>query len=158
MKYKKTEKQLITPENIRCTFSVIERTKDAIAVLLISFSGNYPEGSLGNTHARYISRNVLAGIIEFDPDAILLDFSALTYSWGNAILRVFTEISLFKDGENTVDEPNFPVIVLVSEISKNGIISLLTPSTATTKPSFIFENLDAAIDAAFIKGAYWLNY
>ncbi|MEO9572206.1 MAG: hypothetical protein ABJH82_00445 [Polaribacter sp.] len=158
MKYTLIQNISKTPENISCTyFSPKEKLLDNIDVLIASFKGIYPEGSLGKNHATYISKKVISGLIDFDPEVIILDFRELTYNWGNSILSVFQEIKAFKDGENLPEEPAFPILVLVSERSKNGIISLLTPATSNTIPNYIFEDINKVIKEAEKRGKYWLD-
>ena len=157
MNYSIFEKQPIHPKSIECKYSIVERTDDKIDVLIISFHGKYPDGSLGKNHAKYISRKTISGVIEFDPDAIILDFRELEYHWGNNILDVFEYISFLKDSENTDKDPNFPVSILVSEKSKNGFMSLLIPTSSTTPPNWIFEDINKAIETAIEKGKYWLD-
>ncbi len=146
------------PSNIKCKyFSSKEKLKDNIDVLMVSFYGEYPDGSLGKKHATYISDKVFSGFINFDPEAIILDFRELKYSWGNSLLAVFQNIAQFKDAENEEGEPNFPVIILTSEKSKNGLLSLLTPATSNEIPDYFFEDEQKAIKSAEERGVYWLN-
>ena len=158
MKYNLKEVQPKKPDNISCNYYLPnEELEDKIDVLIVSFYGDYPNGSEGNNYATFITRNVISGIIEFNPDAIILDFRELSYSWGNSILDVFEQISFLKDSENTKEDPNFPVSIVVSEKSKNGFLSLLIPNNSNELPSWIFENIDKAIQNAAIKGKYWLD-
>lgn len=158
MKYTLIENISVKPENINCNyFSPKEKLAENIDVLITSFKGIYPDGSLGKNHATYISKKVIAGLIEFDPEVIILDFRELTYKWGNSILSVFQEVKAFKDGENLPEEPAFPILVLVSEKSKNGMLSLLTPVTSNSIPDFIFEDINLAIEEAEKRGKYWLD-
>ena len=158
MKYNLKEVQPKEPENISCNFYIPnEELEDKIDVLIISFTGEYPKGSAGNNHATFITKNVICGIIEFNPDAIILDFRELAYTWGNSILDVFTQISFLKNSENTENDPSFPVSLIVSEKSKNGFLSLLTPTNSNELPNWMFENIDKAIKNAAEKGKFWLD-
>ncbi|TMM29550.1 hypothetical protein FDT66_10550 [Polaribacter aestuariivivens] len=158
MDYKSTEKNLNRPNNISSKFFLSEtKIPEEVDVLTVSFFGNYPQGSSGSDTAKYISKQIISGFINFDPDAIILDFRALTYNWGNSLLRIFQDISQFKDCGNTEEEPNFPVLILVSEKSKAGITSLLTPSNSEKPLEFIFEDENLALKEAFKKGKYWLD-
>jgi hypothetical protein len=156
--YQLSEIQKEKPTNIDCKyFSPKEKLKDNIDVLVVSFYGEYPNGSKGKKHATFISDKVISGLINFDPDAIILDFRELHYSWGNSLLGVFQNISQFKDAGNEEGEPEFPAIILTSEKSKNGLLSLLTPATSKEIPDFIFEDEKDALKSAEERGYYWLN-
>lgn len=158
MKYTLIENKSVNPGNISCNyFSPQEKLLDNIEVLIVSFKGTYPDGSLGRDYATFISKKVITGLIDFDPDCVILDFRELTYNWGNSILRVFQEIEALKDADKTPEEPAFPILVLVSEKSKNGIVSLLTPATSNTIPNFIFEDINLAIKEAEKRGKFWLD-
>jgi hypothetical protein len=158
MKYTLLKQTETKPSSITCSyFMPKEELADKIDVLIISFFGEYPPGSLGKKQATYISKKTISGIIDFNPDAVILDFRELTYQWGNTMLNVFQDIALFKDGENTENDPSFPVLIATSIKSKNGLWSLLTPSTSNSVPDFIFEDIHLAITEAAKRGAYWLN-
>jgi len=145
------------PGNLRCQFSVVDRQDDSkVPVLTIEFSGDYPEGSQGNKHGEYIAAMGLLGASIFDPWAIILDFRNLNYRWGNTLLKVFQDLSRFMDAENQPGEPEFPVIVVTSEKSRGGILSLLTPNGAM-EPSWHFNNIEAAIKAAFEAAQQWID-
>ena len=49
-------------------------------------------------------------------------------------------------------------MVLVSEKSKNGIVSLLLCPDKTNLPDWISEDIDTAISIAAKKGKYWLDH
>lgn len=158
MNYTLLEYTEVHPATIDCKYLMPkEALIDSISVLIVSFFGEYPDGSLGRDHATYISKKTISGIIDFNPEAIILDFRELTYNWGNSLISVFQDIALFKDGENTVDEPSFPIIIATSAKSKNGLLSLLTPSTSTENPDFIFEDINLAIKEAAKRGKFWLD-
>lgn len=158
MNYTIREKEFLSPDSISSKYFIADRDKHKIDVLIVSFSGNYPNGSLGKNHAKFIATKTITGLINFDPDAVILDFRELEYNWGNNILDVFEHISFLKDSENSENEPNFPVLVLVSEKSKNGILSLLKLTDTKELPNWISEDLNFAIENAIKKGKYWLDY
>lgn len=158
MNYLISKRNLKTPDSINCNYFIVDKNENRIDVLIVSFSGNYPNGSLGKNHAKFITTNTITGLINFDPDAVILDFRELEYNWGNNILDVFECISFLKDSENSENEPNFPVLLLVSEKSKNGILSLLNLTDARELPNWISEDLNIVIENAIKKGKYWLDY
>ncbi|WP_439129139.1 hypothetical protein, partial [Polaribacter sp.] len=152
MNYLIREKEFSSPESINCKYYLVDRDANKIDVLMVSFTGNYPDGSLGKNHAKFISRKTISGLIEFDPDAVILDFRALEYNWGNNILEVFEYIYLLKDAENSAEEPSFPIIILVSDLSKNGMVSVLNPIGTQETSNLIFDDEEKAIKKAIKKG------
>lgn len=158
MNYLIHKKNLSSPDSIDCNYFMVERDATKIDVLIVAFAGHYPDGSLGKSYAKFITRKTISGLVEFDPDAIILDFTALEYNWGNNILEVFECVYFLKDSENTENEPNFPVLVLISDKSKNGIVSVLNPNEAIESSNWIFENKEIAIENAIKKGKYWLDF
>jgi hypothetical protein len=153
--YELTEIKKEQPTNINCKyFTTKEKLEENIIVLVVSFYGEYPNGSQGKKHATYISDKVISGLINFDPEAIILDFRELDYSWGNSLLGAFQDIQQFKDAGNEEEDPEFPIIMLTS---KNGLLSLLTPATSNETPEYIFEDENEALKKAEESGRYWLN-
>jgi hypothetical protein len=158
MNYTLLENKEIKPDAINCKyFTPKEELIDKIDVLIVSFFGEYPYGSLGKKHGTYISKKTISGIIDFNPEAIILDFRELTYNWGNSLLAVFQDIEQIKNAGNDEGEPNFPILIVTSNKSKKGVLSLLTPATSNSVPDFIFEDLNAAIKEAEKRGKYWLD-
>lgn len=153
------EQNIKNPTDLNCKFFLKEKKgTDTTDVLVVSFLGNYADGSLGKEHGSFIARKTMEGMMAFDIDAIILDFREMYYNYGNTLLKVFQDISQFKDAGNDDDEPNFPVVVVTSEKCKNGILSLLTPANSDEIPDWHFSDINKAIDYATEKGKYWLDY
>jgi len=158
MKYTLLQNKETKPVSIGCKyFTPKEELIDKIEVLIVSFFGEYPNGSKGKNHGTYISKKTVSGIIDFNPDALILDFRELEYNWGNSLLAVFQDLEQLKNAGNTSNEPNFPILILTSEKSKTGILSLLTPAESNSVPDFIFEDINLAIKEAAKRGKYWLD-
>ncbi len=146
------------PTGIDSTFYLTEDAgPENVSVLVVTFAGEYPDGSLGNKRADYMKAVAVYGLASFDPDAVVLDFRDLSYRWGNSLLGVFQVISQFCDQEREPDEPYFPVAIAASEKCMPGLSSLLVPADMD-KPENLFENLDAAILYARKKAREWLDY
>jgi hypothetical protein len=98
----------------------------------------------------------MRGIHAFHPDAVVLDFRLMTYRWGNSLLRVFADITQFKDGGAGPGEPNFPVVVVTSARCQSAFLTLVTPIGASAVP-WHFDDIDAAIEYAVEKSKEWLD-
>ncbi|QNM84788.1 hypothetical protein H9W90_11345 [Polaribacter pectinis] len=147
------------PSDLSCKFFSKEKnTEDNTDVLIVSFSGEYPNGSSGKEHGEFIARKAIEGLMSFEAEAIVLDFRKMKYSYGNTLLKVFQDISQFKDAGNNIDEPEFPIIVVTSEKCVKGILTLLTPTNSEENPNWQFNDIHKAINFATKKGKYWLDY
>lgn len=157
MKYNLDQVQFSPPDGIESKFFIVDYSQtENKTILVISFFGDYPNGSLGNKHGRFISNISLLGLHSFFADCVILDFRELTYRWGNSLLHVFQDISQFMDDESDTTALKFPIITLVSEKSKSGLLGLLNHSR-NAQPESIFENLEQAIDYGIEKAKEWLN-
>lgn len=79
------------------------------------------------------------------------------YTYGSTLLKVFQDIYQYMDAGNDDDDPIFPILVVMSDKNRAGILSLLTPVGSETIPEFCFDDMDQAIAKATEKGAYWLD-
>ena len=79
------------PDAIRYSFWTKEHPGKSYAkhVLVICFEGTYHDGSSGNPDASFMLSMGNAGVQAFNPDAIILDLSALKYEWGDEMDCVF---------------------------------------------------------------------
>ena len=146
------------PAGISCRYFLVPPEQAGRrTILVVAFEGEYPEGSRGNGHGAYIASEALHGVCAFDADCLLLDFRALEYRWGNSLLRVFQDVSQFKDGELEPGEPAFPVVVITSEKCKHAFLSLITP-TGQSAPEWHFEEIDPAIEYAQRKIEEWFSF
>lgn len=156
--YQLIEQNLQLPSDLTCKFFIKEKIKpDTTDVLVVSFYGEYANGSDGKIHGRFIAQKTIEGLMTFDADAIVLDFREMTYNYGNTLLKVFEDISQFMDAGNEENEPSFPVLVICSEKSKNGVLSLLRLANSNEIPDWYFEDLEKALKSATEKGKFWLD-
>lgn len=158
MSHQLIEKIPSTPERLSCKFYQRERNgTDKIDVLIVSFFGDYPKGSLGNEYGSFIARKAIEGLMSFSVEALILDFREMNYTYGNTLLKVFQDIYQYMDAGNDDDDPIFPIFVVMSDENRAGILSLLTPVGSESIPDFCFDDMDEAIAKATEKGAYWLD-
>ncbi|HEY6971884.1 MAG TPA: hypothetical protein VJA94_21915 [Candidatus Angelobacter sp.] len=142
------------PDEIDCTFHFAETNGEILRrVLIVSFSGTYPPGSEGNRHAKYITIMAMYGLVAFEPACLVLDFSDLSYSWGDALLGVFAEVGRYK---NEKGEPPFPVLAVTSEKCRKAFLSLVTLIGAP-EPEWHYRSLEQAVPAAIAAAERWLD-
>lgn len=156
--YELKEQAYERPSGIDCKFYMPDQSRtDSTDILVVSFSGVYPDGSLGNKHGFYIALQTMFGVHAFDPDCIILDFRNLEYRWGNTLLKVFQDISDVKDSGKNEEEPFFPVLAVTSQKCEAAFLSLVTPS-GHPKPDWCFNNIDQAIEIGVRKAKEWLDF
>ena len=144
------------PDGLTCKFSMLDKQDDRPPILIVSFGGEYPDGSSGSAHGHYIATMSLQGLSAFDPWCIILDFREMTYHWGNTLLKVFQDISTFMNAENKPDEPAFPILAVTSERSRSGFLSLVTPA-GSAEPDWHFNKIHEAIKAGVVAANAWVD-
>jgi hypothetical protein len=156
-RYTLTEVVPAVPDGLRCRFLLADRGQTGrVAVLVVAFDGDYPDGSLGNGHGAFIATSALQGLHAFEPDCVVLDFRGMGYRWGNTLLRVFQDISQFMDSGIEPGGVPFPVVAVTSERSRAAFLSLVTPGGGSA-PSWHFDDIDAAIAHGASKAKEWLE-
>ncbi len=157
-KFEIFERSISQPKSIKHKyFTPMKNQTDNMDILIVSFLGTYPSGSLGSSYAKYISLMSLHGLQYFEPECLILDFRELDYQYGNSLMGVFQDISIFKDANKEENEPFFPVLVVTSDKCKDGFLSLVTQN-GQAEPSFHFSDLSKAIDRGVTLGRQWLDY
>lgn len=146
------------PSGIECKYFLTDPSQtDRRTILVASFEGEYPDGSRGNKHGAYIATSVLCGLSAFDADCLILDFRNLSYRWGNTMLRVFQDVTQFKDAGGDPGEPPFPIVVVTSVKSRAGFLSLVTPS-GRPSPDWHFDEMDSAVQYGVKKSNEWFAF
>jgi hypothetical protein len=158
MKMKLCEKKMEVPSGISCKFfSPVEIDTNNMDILVVSYFGKYPEGSMGIAHGAYIAVMAMQGVHLFAPDCVILDFAELEYLRGNTLLRVFQDISTFKDCEKEPEAPYFPVLVVTSKKSRDGFLALVAPN-GSPEPNWHFSTIQDAVYAGSRLASKWLHY
>jgi hypothetical protein len=158
MKMKLSERKIEAPNGISCKFyQPAEIDTNNMDILVVSYSGIYPDGALGAAHGAYIAVKAMQGLHLFAPDCVILDFRELQYHSGNTLLRVFQDISTFKDSEKEPDAPYFPVLAVTSEKSRAGFLALVAPKDSP-EPDWHFSTIQDAISAASQLARRWFYY
>jgi|GEM_PF-2371390 len=114
---------------------------DGRRILVVSAVGEYPDGSLGNGHGHAIKHHTMSGYFAFDPDAVVLDFSRLTYRWGNTILGAIQELDQSPTTSSSRMSRHSPLSLSAAPTPSTrwrrclGNAPLTTSTTASPKPS-----------------------
>ena len=113
------------------------RDTHLVDILIISFHGNYRDGSTGKADAGIIKGVITTGLSVFRPFSLLLDFSDLEYNWGDDLDLSFEET-----------EPTTSAI-LIGEKCRRAM-STLAFGVDTDKDivdsEFFFDDFDKALE------------
>ncbi|MED4954354.1 hypothetical protein ABEO75_08870 [Paenibacillus macerans] len=95
------------------------QTFNYLDIMILKFIGEYGYGASGNTDAAFMRAIGKACLAAWEPAALIFDFSALTYAWGDRLMQVF-DIG----ADIYLDDP-FPMALIVGEGCEEGIRTLL---------------------------------
>lgn len=104
-------------------------------VLIVGF-----EGEAGNSHEHcgtftFMRAMITAGVVAWDPTAVVLDLRRLAYEWGDDMLRVLDV------------EGDAPVAVVVSDLNREGLTSLVEEEIPGRPEDWLFESIEEAVAA-----------
>lgn len=144
------------PNGIECSYGLAGNpTPDDVPnILIVSFSGSYPDGSHGNAHGHFIASSTMFGIAHFEPWCVVIDFRDMEYRWGNTLLTVFQQIDQYMPSDD--DGPAFPVLVVTSAKSRDAFLTLVTPAGGSA-PDWHFDNINDALENAVIRANEWID-
>ena len=85
------EMRLEDLSEIVCRFHVGKHPQASYpkTILVVHYEGTYRYGSRGHGDATFMFAMGNAGVNSFDPDAIILDLTALSYEWGDGLDCLF---------------------------------------------------------------------
>jgi len=125
-------------------------------IIVVIPKGEYPDGSKGNRHGKYIASMTMLALCEFDPWCLILDLRELDYRWGNTLAKVFEDVARYMDSEREPGDARFPVIVVTSDKSRAAFLSLVTP-TNSPKPEWHYDTMGKAVVAAIEAANHWID-
>ncbi len=64
-------------------------TTTYLDILIVSYTGQYPFGSSGNSDAHYMFAMGNAALHAYSPSGVIIDMSELHYEWGDMLEMVF---------------------------------------------------------------------
>ena len=136
------------PDNFKVELFVAEQNT---YLLVIKVTGDYPSGSLGVKQAHWLKLMTAQASFGFEPYGIILDFSDLSYQWGDGLFQAVQVIDAYANSDDDGLRENFQLVFVVGEQSKHGIKSLLGEKAS------LFDDLDKAIKFVDTKVTAWLE-
>jgi len=111
-------------------------------VLVVKFIGECGFGSQSNDDAVYMSAMIAAGFMAWHPFGLILDLSELKYEWGDMMDRVISPpYHLIGSCEDDI----YPFALIISDINRKGLTSLIKEEMMEEPKDFLFETLDEAL-------------
>ena len=84
-----------------------------------------------------------ANMVAVEPDAVILDLTALKYEWGDEMAGV-----LFYCSNHPINTGlKIPVAVITSELNCEGLTSLVVDEMRECPGDWLFADLNAAVDS-----------
>jgi hypothetical protein len=118
------------------------RTDGENHLLVIRYHGVYRIGCNGNSDATYMAAIGRAAIEVFQPAAIVIDLSDLSYQWGDMLDTVWNI------GRDPVWNTQLPCAVVIGDKCRAAIGTLIFGEASTTdacEEEFVFDTLAAAV-------------
>jgi hypothetical protein len=81
-----------------------------------------------------------AAVEMWTPEALILDFRGLKYEWGDEMVKVFGA-----GARRWVDDTAFPVLVVVSDLCRSGMTSLVRDELGEDPSRRLFDDIDLAV-------------
>jgi len=91
------------------------------AAIVVKFEGAYRRGSHGNGDGLFMAALLAAHFVLLEPICFILDLRALSYEWGNTILKA---INFFDEYGRDEDEKAQPVIIVATDATREALESL----------------------------------
>lgn len=114
-------------------------SKSYLRYLVVAFYGEYRYGSAGDNDAAFMRGVIAAALLSWDSQGIIIDLRDMKYMWGDMLQSVFyVADSITKD---------IPTVVLVSDLNREGINSLLKKEMFEDPSKWLYESTEEAIKA-----------
>lgn len=126
--------------------------------LVASFIGLCGHGCNSADSVAQMDRVVWNAMCARRPDGLIMDFRRLQYEWGDNLTEPLAyhpdekpDSLIDDDDDSAFTRPqqlsDFPVVYVVSDFNRKGLTSLMTDELFLLPSDYLFESLDAAIEA-----------
>jgi hypothetical protein len=125
---------------IQCKFLHGE-SSNRRSILVVKFTGQYRDGSLGNPDAGFMNAMIIAALTAWEPSAAIIDLSQLKYVWGDMLEVVFPGDA----GE--IGDVHIPTVLIVGDECREAIRTLMFGVNSTKSLSeveWVHESLNDA--------------
>ena len=118
-------------------------TTTYLDILIVSYTGQYPLGSSGNSDARYMFAMGNAALHAYSPSGVIIDMSELHYQWGDMLEMVFGI------GSDQYVDAEFPMATVVGPHCREAVRTLIHGENSEKQIEdigWMFDSLEAAWD------------
>ena len=108
------------------------------SILLVKVTGALPNGSAATMDCNYINQQLAINLLAMRPISLLLDMSALSYSFGNSFIHALSPLF-----ELQIFENKFDIAFLLSDLNKYGLAGLWNLNLEEPEKNIFFNYEDA---------------
>ncbi len=112
--------------------------------LVAEFRGECGEGSGSNADAAFMAAIVKAAQEAWPAVALILDWRKLKYEWGDEIVKPIDAFGTCRVGDKSI---NAPAAVIVSDLNRVGLTSLVKLEMGEEPDELLFNSLEEALVA-----------
>ena len=109
--------------------------------LIVTVSGETGIGCKSNEYASYIEFMTRAALGLIFPESLVFDFRDFEYEWGDLMASTLCA------GDDLFVNDILPVAVVVSDLCRKGLISLIRDELFSDPEEWLFDSLEAALAA-----------
>lgn len=113
--------------------------------LIVTVNGTTGIGCRSNADASYIEFMTRAALRLIFPTSLVFDFRDFEYEWGDGMARTLSA------GENLYIDDDLPVAIVVSDLCRKGLTSLVRDELFSDPGAWLFDSLDAALAALEVR-------
>jgi hypothetical protein len=128
--------------NVEVSFSKATLTSSThFDALIVTVRGETGIGCKSNADASYIEFMTRAALGLIFPTSLVFDFRDFEYEWGDLMASTLCA------GEELYINDNLPVAVVVSDLCRKGLTSLIRDELFSDPAEWLFDSLEAAFAA-----------
>lgn len=132
--------ELTDGTNVTVAFSKTRLPTERGSVLIVTVRGRTGIGCGSNGDAAYIEAMARAALCMIQPSALVFDFREFEYEWGDMMAATLGA------GDQQYVDSEFPTAVVVSDLCRKGLTSLVSDEMFAKPDDWLFESLESAVD------------
>lgn len=148
--YKKPDGIKVHMYQVKGTY---EETPEAMVIVI---KGILPNGYDAEEHFHYLNKEIMSGLMLYQPSALILDCRQLRYKSEDAFVSIFESAQLYAS-QFKADNMDFPALICVSDLCQPATWSQLNKFQQELSTKHIFEDFDTCVEQAVLKARDWLE-
>ena len=110
-----------------------------LEAIVVAFYGKYGFGSAGNGDATFMTAIIMAALAGWEPSGLVIDLRQMKYEWGDLIVKAIDA------GANRYINAPFPTAIVISDLNREGLTSLVSDEMDEEPSKWLFESLETAM-------------